>query len=178
MKIQFIFFAVCVLTSFALPERRNFGNRHSELTDQREQELERQNTNRESSNAGDEFIDVRDESVDEKTISPNEMTTEKSKCGWISRSQNNARKHWLKKHEGERRHRNNGAALSNEEHQHPFFHTTIWQEKQTLFPEANLGAETRHHHRHHHHHHHRNCTTTVPPTTTAATNTPSSEIEE
>lgn len=175
MKIQLIFLAVCVVTSFALPERRNFNNRHSELTEQREQELERQNTNQESSNVGDEFIDVRDESVDEKTISPNEMKTEKSKCSWMSRSQkNNMRKHWLKKHEGERRHRNDGTALSNEQHQRPFSHTTIWQEKQTLFPEANPGAETRHHHRHHHHH--RNCTTTtVPPTTTAATNTPLSE---
>ncbi|XP_037034174.1 uncharacterized protein LOC119072957 [Bradysia coprophila] len=180
MKIPFVFLVICVVVSFALPERNRSVN--NDVREQAEQQQEPENFNQEAAVVNDELIDNRDENLDEKIISSNQTAAEGDKRNnWIRRRHN--RRFWLRNVEG-RRGRNSTDEMNKGERRHPIMHTTIWQEAQTLLPGNGIfGTENshrRHHHRHHHHHHHKNCTTTtVPPsTTTTTTPTPMSEMEE
>lgn len=173
MRTQLIFLIVCVVASFALPERSSFAD--SEIRQHYEGEIELKNDNQGSANANDESV----ESLDEHLIPSNETTTEKKRCNWVRREQNENHRRWSK-HGQDGRHRNR-TQLDNAERRHPFIHTSVWQEKQdSPMADETTDGEKRHHRHHHrhHHHHHKNCTTTTTSPTITTSNTPISEMEE
>lgn len=166
---------VCVVASFALPERSSFDD--SEIRQHYGGEIELKNDNQGSANGDNESI----ENLDEHAIQSNETTTEKRRCDWVRRRQNDNHRRWSK--HGQDGRRRNSTELDNEERRHVSIHTSIWQEKQdSRMPDENTDGETRHHrhhhHRHHHHHHKNRTTTTTPPTTTTTSSVPLSEMEE
>lgn len=171
MKTQLIFLVVCVVAAFAFPGRSNVDD-NNEITEQYNDETELELDHQGATNADDESID------NQNAIPSNETATEKGKCNWLRRRQNENRIR-LSKYGRQGRRCRNSTKVDNDERRHPFIHTSIWQEKQDgPMPDANADVDARRHRHHRHHHHHHNCTTTTPPPTTTSSTTPVSEIEE
>lgn len=161
MKVQFILLIVCVVATFALPDRSGDDETRNER--RRHYKGGRQNQ-----------VSPNDDESRDSSISPNEPTTEKSRCSWGRREN---RRPWQKHGDGEESRRRNSSDVNDEDAD------TYESDEKEDSPLTDGDSENdRRHHRHHghrrhhhHHHHHKNHTTT---TTTTTTSTPLSDIEE
>lgn len=170
MKIQIIFLIVCVVASYALPERNRSAN--SELSGQVEQQQEHENTSQGSAIVDNELIDSQEENVDETTISSNETVAEGHKCNnWKWRRHD--RRYWLRK-DKEIRDMNSSDDLNDGERRR----TSKCQESHTLLPQSERTGSEGSHHRHSHRHNHRNRTNTPAPPPLTNTTTSSGPLAE